>query len=611
MARQRVARGDAQLPGDPGGGRRGSSARPPRPTRPRTPSTAALAATSCRAELADRRSRLARLRRCREELEAEQAAGRGRLCGESRRRAEWEAEHGRKLGGRKPFAPDPDGLAKRKINTTDPDTRMIVRAGKAAGAGLQRPGRRDRRADHPRRRRHPAVNDAGQLEPMVSAALGRARSVPASTSRSSASSPTAATGTRRRSPRSASTACRCSSRPRAPRRTKPRTFSPRQGPEADRIDALLDTPEARRATAAASRSSNRSSRTPSSCAASTASSAAASPPATPNGSSSPPATTSSSSTPPWPADGPRPSPPPSRPRHHRPARSCGTQQRNKARLSGLCAAAPSAGLNVPGAGPSRTPRGADGVQTVRTLSRQGANRQLAVRFADDEASARYRSALREVRLLLRPLATADGRYVNRRIGRLRQRGQADGAHTARGRAHAASVLLISRVEADLLCALRSGAGLLDPRADAAVRRRLERWSSALRRARLAVSRRSPDPQATAWSEAPRCSAKGLAAARRGAAATSCRGEPVGADAAACRRRRGAATGRRQFASGGDGDRGPDTCHWSVSLAGGLRSGRGPGCRDGLDQGEGRFEHSVPCGAGCSGAGARGQECGGR
>ena len=83
------------------------------------------------AELADRRSRLERLRRCRQELEAEQAEVQAAYDDNLAWRAQWEAEHGRKLGGRKPFAPDPDGLAKRSINTTDPDSRTLIRSGKA------------------------------------------------------------------------------------------------------------------------------------------------------------------------------------------------------------------------------------------------------------------------------------------------------------------------------------------------------------------------------------------------------------------------------------------------------------------------------------------------
>jgi hypothetical protein len=50
-------------------------------------------------------------------------------------RADWEAEHGRKLTGRKPVAPDPDGLAKAIINTTDPDSRPICRTGRLTVQG--------------------------------------------------------------------------------------------------------------------------------------------------------------------------------------------------------------------------------------------------------------------------------------------------------------------------------------------------------------------------------------------------------------------------------------------------------------------------------------------
>jgi hypothetical protein len=41
----------------------------------------------------------------------------------------WEAEHGRRLAGRKPTRPDPAALAARKINTTDPDKQLMKRAG--------------------------------------------------------------------------------------------------------------------------------------------------------------------------------------------------------------------------------------------------------------------------------------------------------------------------------------------------------------------------------------------------------------------------------------------------------------------------------------------------
>ncbi len=71
-------------------------------------------------ELCDRRSRRERLRRCQVRLEAEQAAEQSSYEANLAWRAAWESEHGRKLGGRKPAPPDPDALAKRTINTTDP-----------------------------------------------------------------------------------------------------------------------------------------------------------------------------------------------------------------------------------------------------------------------------------------------------------------------------------------------------------------------------------------------------------------------------------------------------------------------------------------------------------
>jgi transposase len=75
--------------------------------------------------LADRGSRLERLRRCREELEQEEAETQAAYEANLAWRAGWEAEHGRKLGGRKPTPPDPEALAKRRLNTTDPDTRLM------------------------------------------------------------------------------------------------------------------------------------------------------------------------------------------------------------------------------------------------------------------------------------------------------------------------------------------------------------------------------------------------------------------------------------------------------------------------------------------------------
>jgi len=77
------------------------------------------------AELVDARSRRERLRRCKEQLEQEQADEEASYRANLEWRAAWEAEHGRRLAGRRPTSPDPAALAARKVNTTDPDTRLI------------------------------------------------------------------------------------------------------------------------------------------------------------------------------------------------------------------------------------------------------------------------------------------------------------------------------------------------------------------------------------------------------------------------------------------------------------------------------------------------------
>jgi hypothetical protein len=88
------------------------------------------------AELADRGSRLERLRRCRKELEQEQADAEAAYQANLAWRAEWEAEHGRQLAGRKPTPPDPDALNGRRVNTTDPDRRLIKRTGRKSVQGF-------------------------------------------------------------------------------------------------------------------------------------------------------------------------------------------------------------------------------------------------------------------------------------------------------------------------------------------------------------------------------------------------------------------------------------------------------------------------------------------
>jgi hypothetical protein len=87
------------------------------------------------AELADRRSRRERLRRCKEELKRHQAAEEHTHAENLARRAAWEQEHGRRLAGRKPTPPDPGALERRMINTSDPDTRRMKRAGRRSVQG--------------------------------------------------------------------------------------------------------------------------------------------------------------------------------------------------------------------------------------------------------------------------------------------------------------------------------------------------------------------------------------------------------------------------------------------------------------------------------------------
>jgi transposase len=192
-------------------------------------------------ELADRRSRLARLRRCREELEAEQRRVEAAHGEHLRWRAQWEAEHGRKLGGRKPAAPDPDGLAKRQINTTDPDSRAIVRAGKALqgynAQAVATAGQIIVAADVTQQ-----VNDSGQLEPMINATLDEL----ARAGIDERPETVLADGGYWNSPQITALGRQGLTvivPTKSARRTKRRTLSPRQGAEAKRIDALLDTHE--------------------------------------------------------------------------------------------------------------------------------------------------------------------------------------------------------------------------------------------------------------------------------------------------------------------------------------------------------------------------------
>jgi transposase len=194
------------------------------------------------AALADRGSRLERLRRCREELEREEAETQAAYAANLAWRAEWEAEHGRKLTGRKPTPPDPESLAKRRANTTDPDTRMMKRVGgkSVQGYNAQVVASPEQiiLAAHVAQ----AVNDSNQLEPMVTHAVDEL-------TRAGIEEPIGtvlADGGYWNTPqirdvRAGRIDVLIPAKDR--KRTKPRTLGPPQSDEAGRIEAILDTPE--------------------------------------------------------------------------------------------------------------------------------------------------------------------------------------------------------------------------------------------------------------------------------------------------------------------------------------------------------------------------------
>jgi hypothetical protein len=194
------------------------------------------------APLADRRSRLERLRRCREELEREEAEAMAARAANLAWRAEWEAEHGRKLGGRKPTPPDPEALSKRKLNITDPDTRLIARRSGRSVQGFNvqvvaSPNQIVLAAEVTQ-----AINDSDQLERMVDRAISEL----AEAGIEEPIGAVLADGGYWNSTQIAMTRARqiqvlIPTKNR--RRTAPRKLSPRQGDEARRIEAILDTPE--------------------------------------------------------------------------------------------------------------------------------------------------------------------------------------------------------------------------------------------------------------------------------------------------------------------------------------------------------------------------------
>jgi transposase len=194
------------------------------------------------AELADARSRRERLRRCRQQLEQVQAEEEAAYQANLAWRAGWEAEHGRRLAGRKPTPPDPAALTARKINTTDPDTRLMKRAG---GKSVQ--GYNAQVVASPEQvilaaQVTQSHNDADQLEPMVAQAVETLREVgieePIGIVLADGgywNAPAISEVRRQGIDVLVPTQDR--------RRTKPRKLSPRQGKEAQRIEAVLSTPE--------------------------------------------------------------------------------------------------------------------------------------------------------------------------------------------------------------------------------------------------------------------------------------------------------------------------------------------------------------------------------
>jgi transposase len=193
-------------------------------------------------ELADARSRRERLRRCKAELEQAQGEEEAAYQANLAWRAAWEREHGRRLTGRKPTPPDPGALAARTINTTDPDTRLMKRAG---GKSVQ--GYNAQVVASPEQvilaaQVTQSHNDADQLAPMVARAADMLREAgirePIGT--------VLADGGYWNSPaisevRGQGIEVLVPTQDR--RRSAPRKLSPRQGVEARRIEAVLAKPE--------------------------------------------------------------------------------------------------------------------------------------------------------------------------------------------------------------------------------------------------------------------------------------------------------------------------------------------------------------------------------
>ena len=193
------------------------------------------------AELADRRSRRERLRRCREELEADHAAEMAAHEAHLAARAAWEAEHGRKLAGRKPAPPAEDALQKAKINTTDPDSRPLQH-GSSSVQGynaqvLAAEGQVILAADLTQ-----SPVDSTELEPMVTKAGEELQAAGVG----EAIGTLLADGGYWSAPQIAAIREQGTEvivPTRNTRRTAPRKLASKQGPEAQRIEKALATPE--------------------------------------------------------------------------------------------------------------------------------------------------------------------------------------------------------------------------------------------------------------------------------------------------------------------------------------------------------------------------------
>jgi transposase len=191
----------------------------------------------------ERRSRRARLAQCQDELERAHADAQTAYQAKLAERAAHEARMGRRLAGRRPHAPDPAELAASRRNLTDPDSRLMKRAGRSLqGYNAQvvaSPAQVILAAEVTQ-----AANDGAQLEPMVARAEATLRAA----GLNAPIGMVVADGGYWNSPAISAVRERgidvlIPTRDRL--RTRPRTLAPRQGPEARRIEAALATPEGR------------------------------------------------------------------------------------------------------------------------------------------------------------------------------------------------------------------------------------------------------------------------------------------------------------------------------------------------------------------------------